>query len=381
VADGKITVSQRRGVCVRSVLADLPEEAPVWIAGERTPVERQEAETSEDRGSLHVWNLPLADTPIRRGWMGAVVGLLPQHASRGTPPLDVQRISSEQTAVGVARDQLRQRTPLCGTRRVIVVADRASGTPEMLRACQHVGYRVLIRLKSHHTRARQPVRRFPPGRPPVDGPLGQGTRSETPGDPSAPWEPTDQQGTMTRVSRCAEGHVQQDRDRILPVIRVERHAARGTTRDPRVRWCLPLETLLPLEQVPQRDGLRFSEAHRFRFLTHDLLWLAAHVRTPEHCLLWSGIVALAFTQVSLARPSGLAARLPWEATGRPATPRQVRRVMPTMVSQRGTPVRPCHPRGTAPGRAKGVRPRQAPRSPVIHPTSKKETTGTPVPSA
>jgi hypothetical protein len=66
--------------------------------------------------------------------------------------------------------------------------------------------------------------------------------------------------------------------------------------------------------------------------------------------------ALAFLLVSLAHDPGMHALLPWEATGCPVTPQQVRRVMLTRVSQDGTPIRACHPRGKAPGRAKGFRP-------------------------
>jgi hypothetical protein len=133
--------------------------------------------------------------------------------------------------------------------------------------------------------------------------------------------------------------------------------------------------VVPLEQVPQRSGLRFSQEHLFRFLKQDLLWTQACVRTSTQFLLWSWIVALAFLQLYLARPLGLAALLPWEAKGRPLTPRQVRRVMPTILWQVGTPVRACQPRGKAPGRAKGFRPQPAPRSPVIRKTSKKQKKG------
>lgn len=70
------------------------------------------------------------------------------------------------------------------------------------------------------------------------------------------------------------------------------------------------------------DSLCDSEEHLFRFLKQDLLWLRAYVRTPEQFVRWSWIVALAFTQLCLARPLGLQALLPWEAKGRPVTPRQ-----------------------------------------------------------
>lgn len=375
LADGRINVDQLQALCVRSLLEEVPADTLVWLAVDATPEERPEAHTSEDRGYIHVSNLPLADKPISIGWMFSVVGLLPEQASSWVPPLAIQRISSEQTAVGVAIDQLRQLKPLFSTRRVIVVADRWYGTPEMLRACQELGYSVLIRLKSNRKLYRKPVRRFKLGRPPQDGPLLQGTRPETQFDPSATWQTTDQEGRMTRVCRFEEVHFQQDRELIFSVIRVERTWARGTKRDPRVSWFLTVDEVVPLEQVPQRYGLRFSEEHLFRFLKQDLLWLAAHVRTPEQFVRWSWIVALAFTQLYLARPLGLQALLPWEAKGRPATPRQIRRVMPTILSQVGTPTRRCRPRGKAPGRVKGFRPRRAPRHPVIHKTSKKEKKG------
>jgi hypothetical protein len=104
LTDGKINVSELRALCVRSVLADQPADVPIWIAVDATAVERPEAETSEDRGYIHISNLPLADKPLSIGWMFSVVGLLPEQTSSWTTSLDFKRISSEQTAVGVAID-------------------------------------------------------------------------------------------------------------------------------------------------------------------------------------------------------------------------------------------------------------------------------------
>ncbi len=375
LADGKINLDELRTLCVGQVLADVPADAVVWIAVDGTPVERPEAHTSEGRGYIHVSNLPLADKPISIGWMFSVVGLLPEQASSWTLPLDLQCIGPEQTAIEVAIEQLRRLKPLFGARRVIVVADRWYGTPQMLRACRDLGYSVLIRLKSNRKLSRKPRRIHPRGAPPKDGPLLQGTRPETQADPAALWEATDQTGRVTRVSRWDEVHFQQDRDLELSVIRVERSAARDSKRDPRVSWFLTLDDVVPLEQVPARSSLRFSEEHLFRFLKQDLLWTQVRVRTPAQFERWSWIVALAFLQLYLARPLGLAALLPWEAKGRPVTPRQVRRVMPTILWQLGTPVWACQPRGKAPGRAKGFHPQPAPRYPVCCKTSKKRKKG------
>jgi hypothetical protein len=372
LADGKIRIEELRALCVGSVLADLPADALVWIAVDSTSIERPDATTSEDRGVIHVANLPLADKPISIGWSFSVVGLLPDKPSSWTPPLDIQRISSTQTAIGVAIEQLRLLKPLLGSRRVIVLADRWYATPEMLRACRELGYSVLIRLKSNRKLYRAPVRIHKRGAPPKDGPLLQGTRPETQTEPQAVWEGTDAAGRLTKISRWDEVHFQQDRDLLLSVIRVERTSARDTKRDPRMSWFLTLDDLVPLEQVPERYGLRFSEEHVFRFLKQDLLWTSVHVRTPAQFLRWSWIVALAFTQLYLARELGLHTLLPWEAKGRPVSPRQVRRVMPTLLLQLGTPTHPCQPRGKASGRPKGFQPKRAPRHPVVYKTSKKQ---------
>jgi hypothetical protein len=52
---------------VRSVLAQWPEEVPIWLAVDATPEERPEAETSKDRGSIPISQRPVADKPIRSG--------------------------------------------------------------------------------------------------------------------------------------------------------------------------------------------------------------------------------------------------------------------------------------------------------------------------
>src|SRR5581483_10382593 len=84
LADGKINLDELQKVCVRSVLADLSEEAMIWMAVDATPVERPEAQSSEDRGSIHVSNLPLADKPISIGWMFSVVAVWSEKESSWT---------------------------------------------------------------------------------------------------------------------------------------------------------------------------------------------------------------------------------------------------------------------------------------------------------
>jgi hypothetical protein len=316
--------------------------------------------------------VPLVKTPIGVGWTFSSIVLIPEQTSSWTPILDQQRVTSAQTAISVASDQLKALKPLFGTRQIILLADRWYATPECLRACHDLGYSVLIRLTSNRRLFRAPVRRYKHGRSPLDGALFQGKRAETHGQADEEWREKDQEERTTSIRRWNHLHFKEDRDLNVQVIRVEREAAKGSKRDPRVRWFVMLDHAVPLSHIAQHSARRFSQEHGSRFLKQDLLWACAHVRTPEHMLLWSWVVALAFNPLYLARELGQAMRQPWERNGRPVTPRQVRRVMPAIVLQLGTPTRPCQPRGKAPGRAKGFHPKRATRYPSIRTTSKKE---------
>lgn len=368
--DGRINIEQIRAIWVTTLLADKPDNEPIWIGVDGSNLARPDASTSADRTIIHLSNLPLVDKPIGIGWTFSTVVLVPEQVSSWTPILDQQRISSEQTAIQVAIAQLRTLKPLFGTRRVIILADRCYGTPEFLRACRDLGYSVLIRLKSNRKLYRAPVRTHKRGAPPKDGPLFQGKRPETHGEAEEVCSQQDQTGRTTRISRWNHLHFQQDRDLDLSVIRVEREAAKGSKRDPRVSWFVMLDAALALSQVPQQYRRRFSQEHGYRFLKQELLWTKVHVRTPEQFELWSWLGALVFNQLYLARQLGPALHRPWERKDRPVTPQQVRRVMPTILLQVGTPARRCQPRGKSPGRAKGFRPEPAPRFPVVRKTPK-----------
>src|SRR6266516_6346469 len=368
--DGRINVEQLRTLWVKVLLEERAETEPLWIAVDTSNLTRANAVTSADRTIIHLSNLPLVEKPISIGWTFSTVVVLPEQSSSWTPILEQQRISSEQTAIGVAIAQLQALKPLFGKRRVIILADRWYGTPEFLRACHELGYSVLIRLKSNRKLYRVPVRTHKRGAPPKDGPLFQSKRPEKNGQACEEWCEHTPEGRQVHISRWNHLHFQQDRALDLAVIRVEREAAKGTKRDPRVSWFVMLDAIVPLPQIAQQYRRRFSQEHGYRFLKQALLWTRVHVRTPEQFERWSWLVALVLNQLYLARELGQALHRPWECTDRPVTPQQVRRVMPAILLQVGTPARPCQPRGKSPGRAKGFRPAPAPRFPVVRKTLK-----------
>jgi hypothetical protein len=370
--DGSIDLEKLRAVWVKALLGEKGEDELIWMAVDSSVVERPDAHTSQDRGIIHLSNLPLVDTPIGVGWTFSTVVLLPEQPSSWAPILDQQRVPTEQTPVKVAVAQLRALKPLLGKRPVLLVADRGYCTAEFLRACHDLGISVIVRMKSDRRLYRPGVRRHNKGPLPKDGPVFQGKRQETHGVPEAQVAQQDAKGRTVRTSRWSHLHFKEDRELAVTVIRVEREAAKDTKRDPRVSWFVMLDDVVPLNAVAPGYGLRFSQEHGYRFLKHDLLWTGAHVRTPAQFERWSWLVATAFNQLCLARHLATALYRPWERKERPVTPGQVRRVMPSLLGRLGTPARPCQPRGKAPGRPKDFHPTPTERYPVIVKNPKKK---------
>src|SRR3989440_2142656 len=360
--DGKIDVQRLRQAGVRALLADKGDHNPICIAIDTSGVKRDDADTSEDRGIIHVSNLPQVDKPIAVGWTFSSVVLLPDGPSSWAPILDQKRVPTSQTPIQVAIKQLKALRPLLGDRPVTVLADRAYGTPQFLRACLELGYRVIVRIKSNRKLYRPGgIRIHKNGPTPKDGALFQGKNKQTHGQPEAVCHQQDHKGRPIGISRFGNLHFKEDRELSVKVIGVECESAKGTKRDPRLSWFVTLDEQIPLQQIPTRYALRFCVEHAYRFLKQDLLWTSVHVRTPEQFERWSWLVAIASNQLYLARDLGQATYHPWERKDRPLTPRQIRRVMPTLLSQLGTPARPCQTRGKAHGRPKGFHPKPAKR--------------------
>jgi hypothetical protein len=367
LSDGLINEAKLREAWVKALLAEMPMGEPIWISVDASSIPRPEAETSQDRGIIHVSNLPRAAKPISVGWQFSTVMLLPEQPSSWVGILDQQRISTEQTAIGVAIAQLRAVVPLV-QRPIIIVADRWYATAEFLRACQELGCQVLIRLKRNRKLYRPPVRTSRKGRMPLDGPLFQGTRPETVTGAEAVWMSHDEKGHLVTVSRWSELHFRQAREVPVRVFCVQRDGAKDSKRDPRISWFVSLDehpVSIPLAQVMSSYGRRFSHEHGYRYLKQDLFWGEAHVRTPEQFERWSLVVSIVMNQLRLARDLGQACYRPWEGRRQAVTPRQVRRVMPAILSQVGTPAHRCQRRGKSPGRAVGFHPEPAPRYNVV----------------
>ncbi len=365
--DGRINVERLRRVFVQALIESQPADEAVWVGIDSSSMERLEAASGRDRGMIYVPNMPHVTKPVSVGWQFSTVMLLPEQPSSWVGVLDQQRINTEQTAIEVGIDQLRALLPQI-TRPVILLADRWYAVARFVCACRELHCQALIRLKCNRKlyRAAPPKKEKQRGAPRKHGPLFQGTRPETHGSADTEWEGTDEHGQRVVVSCWKSLHFREAPEAEVCVIRVQRDAARGTKRDPKISWFIWTGSPdVPLEQMRPRYRKRFSQEHGYRFLKQDLLWTQAHLRTPEQVECWSWIVACACNQLLLSKQLGLAVLRPWESKQRAVTPRQVRRVMPSILQQLGTPAQPPKLRGKSPGWRKGRQRTPAPRFPVV----------------
>jgi hypothetical protein len=305
------------------------------------------------------------------------VVLLPQQAGQGTFVLDTARVHSTELATAVAARQQRAVVALLVARGLcpIIVGDRWYACAPFLARVADVAACCLLRVKSNRVFYRPAPARLPGqrGASRKDGDRFQCQDESSHGDPDALWEGTDAKGARVEVRCWTHLHLRTARSLEVSVIQIIRHGATGRARDPKISWFVwKGDRPAPLAQMSPTYRLRYSQEHGYRFDKQELLWDVPRLSTPERTEHWTQVVACAHNQLVLARPLLEGEYRPWETRRSALTLRQVRRAMPTLLHQLGTPARPPQRRGKAPGRAEGFHPKSRTRHPVICKTSKKQ---------
>jgi hypothetical protein len=365
--DGRVDRTALRGVRVQYAPKPPPGKRLV-VAGDASSIARPASGTARDRTYVHQSNLPEGSKPVRPGWQFSFVAVVPEDRSSWVYTLDVDRIPSHQTSVEVMGEQL---IALVGhlAQRFLFLGDGGYGNVVFLLKTQTVACDKLLRLAKNRVlyRTKPPRPDKPgPGRPKEDGAVFRCQDPTTHGDADAHWDGVDASGHRLEVDRWDDLHFQEARSIVVSVIRVTRHGATDTKRDPKVSWFLFCGQECPaLAQIPAEYARRYRIEHGFRFKKQDLMWEAVRLRTPERFELWTDLVCCAENQLYLARESGLAHRQPWESAHRPLTPQQVRRGMNRILAQLGTPARSPRVRGNSPGRLPGAIIEKAKRYPTV----------------
>src|SRR3989440_1182978 len=373
--DGQIDAGRLRQLFVD--FAPLPEAGEIVFVGVDTSnLSRPEAETAEDRTLVPIANLPKNTHAASPGWVMSHVVLLPTQAGQGTFILDTARVASTELATEVAARHLRAVVALLLARGLhpIIIGDRWYACAPFLTRLADVEACCLLRVKSNRVFSRPAPQRLPGqlGASRKDGERFQCQDESSHGEADETWEGVDAKGARIQVRCWNHLHLRTARSLEVSVIQIIRYGASGKARDPKISWFVwKGERPAPLAQISPTYRLRSSHEHGYRFDKQELLWHVPRLSTPERTERWTHIVACAHNLLVLARPLVQGCYRPWETRGSLPTLAQVRRAMPTLLQQLGTPARAPQRRGKAPGRAKGFHPKPRTRHPVIRKTSKK----------
>jgi hypothetical protein len=374
--DGQIDAAQLRQVFVD--FAPLPKPGEIVFLGVDTSnLYRPEAETGEDRTLVPIANLPKNTHAASPGWVMSHVVLLPKQAGQGTFVLDTARVRSTELATSVAARQLRAVVALLVARGLhpIILGDRWYACAPFLVRLVDVEAASLLRVKSHRVFYRPATARLPGqlGARSLDGDRFQCKDESSHGEPDETWEGLDAKGARIQVQCWNHLHLRTARSLEVSVLQIIRHGASGKARDPRISWFVwKGDRSAPLAEISPTYRLRYSHEHGYRFDKQEVLWDVPRLSTPQRTERWTQIVACAHNLLVLARPVVEGCYRPWETRSSVRTLAQVRRALPTLLHQLGTPARPPQLRAKAPGRAKGFHPKPRTRHPVIRKTSKKQ---------
>ncbi|MDP9375404.1 MAG: transposase [Chloroflexota bacterium] len=376
--EGRIDTDRRRALLGRHAPdADQPEyavECSVWPRGE--------AETSAERGYYYHPSHHLDGQPIVKGWSYQWIVQLGFARDSWTAPADVQRVQPWHGATEVAVEQVRALVRRRGAASAapVFVFDAGYDVTALTHARLDEPVNLLVRLRRDRCfYGPPPVVRARTGRPRRNGAKFRCDDPATWPAPTAEHACEDAQyGTVTvqawaglhPVVRSPLGERTYERrphvTGIVIRVTVTRHAGRART---------PLELWLWWQgpDAPNRDRVwrsyfrRYDIAQTFRFLKQALNWATPQIRTPAQADRWTWLVAVAYSQLRLARAALPDQRRPWQRAQSAGafTPVRAQRGFSTLLLALGTPADAPKPCGRSPGRPNWT----PPDSPAAHPRS------------
>lgn len=329
---------------------------------------REDAETLADRGKVYSASKGGAVPGHQYSWLGRVIAL----GQSWFAPRDVERIATSTTPAGVAAEQVKRLALSLATgMRAVIVADSHYAKKVFLTAFVNLpNLCILVRLACNRVLYGPPSvvtgsRRR--GRPRVHG---DKFRLKSPPQPQR--QTTWGFGKATvRLSAWSPLHFKDVPTLVGLVVRVEFLTPTGQPMYQRPLWLFwSGPDTVSLEALALMYLLRFGIEHFFRFAKQRLGLLIAQTPDLAASMTWVWLVALAYTQLLLARTVVAAQPRPWDPKSRrdpqrPLTPGQVRQAWPAFSHGLGTPAQEPRPSGNSPGRSPGFQPTPRPRFPVV----------------
>jgi hypothetical protein len=374
-----LTHGQLDHALARELLASAEPAEALQVEGyavypvDSTIAPHPDAETMPDRGQVYSTSHDVTVPGHQYSWLGRVIA----QGQSWFAPRDVERIATHTTPAAVAATQVqRLAATIAPTLKAVVVADSHYAKRVFLTAFTGLpNVFVLVRLACNR------VLYGPP--PVIEGPRPKG-RPRVHGTKfrlKAPTSPDRQTivtvvTTTVRLSVWADLHFKDLPGLVGMVLCVEFLNSSGQPLYQRPLWLFwNGPRTVPPEALCLIYLLRFGIEHFFRFAKQRLGLLCAQTPQLVASENWVWVVALAYTQLLLARTLVTAQPRPWDPKARrdpqqPLTPGQVRQAWSTFSLSLGTPAAPPAPSGKAPGRMPGFKPQPRAKCPVVSKRSK-----------
>jgi len=337
---------------------------------------RPQAETLADRSQVYSTCQEKVVPGHQYSWLGRLVSQAPAWFA----PRDVERVATQDTPASVAARQvlrLAATLTVVGLLNVVVADSGYAKAPFLAAFVGLTSLCVLVRLPCNRVLYGAPPapvlnpqtgKRAKKGRPPVHGAK---FRLQSPPTPERQVELGLPLGKgSVRVGAWGQLHFREVARLVGMVVRVEFFTPDGQPKYRRPLWLFwSGPTSVSLEALCQMYLLRFGIEHFFRFAKQRLGLLCAKSPTLQACENWTWVVALAYTQLLLARSLVEATPRPWDKSPRspyqPLTAGQVQRAWPIFSFHLGTPAAAPRPSGKAPGRTDGFHPQPRAKQPVV----------------
>ena len=229
--DGALNRAALLELCVETL---PPSERPLLV-GDHTAWARPQARTLRDRTFEHQPTPIKGQKPITIGHGYSTLGGVPKARGSWFLPLLHERIPSETTPSAKAAAQLKQVVALLWER-PLALYDSEYGSGIFLKQTAGIKCDLLFRVRPNRQLYRAPEPYRGQGRPPIHGSVFRLSDPTTWGPPDAEWQGEDPDLGPVRVLRWDGLHFQDAPERSVTLFRIERPAARGSRRDPRVIW-------------------------------------------------------------------------------------------------------------------------------------------------
>ena len=367
-----------RAKLMKLMVQELPTEEQPLLAGDNSVWLRPDAETLKERGFHHG-----KDESIGVGQSYSTLAWIPEASGSWALPLKHERISSFETPVSKAAFQLKQVTEQLSVRS-LAVYDRGYGNASFVKATANIEADLLLRLASNRCVWGVPPAYSGRGAPCKHGHKFKLNAPETWSVADTTIEITDPQIGRVQVTHWRDFHFRTSPERPMQIFRVEVIEPLGRNRKFQPMWLAWLGKTRPaLETLWLKYLRRFALEHWYRFAKQRLHWTLPQITSTQAAERWSALMPLMTWQLWFAHLDCVDSPLPWQSPQDNLSPGRVAQSFAVIIAAIGTPAIPPKLRGKSPGRSKGDHLPPRIRYPTVkkHPSKRKKTEKTPVPTA